>query len=286
MFRIAFLIAVPFLALLLEGLARKMVARARSSAGPPILQPFYDIAKLLRKRTLKTHNDIFFMAAPFLYLASIYALFLFVPFPVFGFAYDFMFVIYLTILASAFYVLAGASSDSPYGVIGSMREMTLVVVHEMVIAIVIFNVMLSVGVVSFSALGIFQPELMALQLPLSAFCLLAVVFVELRSTPFYSPDAGPEMLTGADVEYSAKNLAFFELAKYMKNLFFAFLAAMLFVGTRNLVWFGAAFLAVYCMFVFSQVATSHYSMRKAKRIYLFLLAVALIDFILVSRGIL
>lgn len=282
MYRIAFFIAVPFIALLFEGIFRKTVARIHNRVGPPIWQPFYDFVKLLKKTTLKTRNDVFFMTAPFFYFAVTYSLFIFVPFPFFGFAYDFIFIVYLTILASAFYVLAGASSDSPYGIVGSMREMILMLVYEMAFAIVIFNFMINAGVISFSA---FQSNFMILNLPISAFCLLAAAMVELKITPFDTPEAGPEILTGADVEYSAKNLAFFELAKYMKKIFFAFIAAMLFVGTQNLLWFFLVFLIVYFIFIFSQATTCRFRVDQARKVYVIVLALALVDFILISRGI-
>jgi ech hydrogenase subunit B len=47
---IAVLLIGPLLVGLSMGLDRKLTARLQNRRGPPLLQPFYDIAKLLSKR--------------------------------------------------------------------------------------------------------------------------------------------------------------------------------------------------------------------------------------------
>ena len=44
MYEIIFFLLVPFIALLYEGFFRKINARFQNRIGPPIIQPFYDIA--------------------------------------------------------------------------------------------------------------------------------------------------------------------------------------------------------------------------------------------------
>ena len=116
-------LAVPFLAIVFEGAYRIAVARMQNRQGPPLLQTFYDLDKLWNKKPLRLQSDPFFRAAPILYLIATYAMFLFVPIGLVSFSYDFIFLVYLTILGSAFYVLAGVSSDSPYSIVASMREL-------------------------------------------------------------------------------------------------------------------------------------------------------------------
>ena len=130
MYEIIFFILVPFIALLYEGFFRKLNARFQNRIGPPILQPFYDMMKLFEKKPLKSQNDPFYKYSPLLYFISVYALFLFIPFSIISFQYDFVLLLYLTILASAFYVLAGLSSDNPFGIVGSMREMIMMIVSS------------------------------------------------------------------------------------------------------------------------------------------------------------
>ena len=44
-----YLVAGPFLAGLINGLDRRITARMQGRVGPPLLQPFYDVAKLFCK---------------------------------------------------------------------------------------------------------------------------------------------------------------------------------------------------------------------------------------------
>ncbi len=277
MYEIAFFILIPFIALLYEGLHRKLNARFQNRVGPPIIQPFYDMKKLFHKQTPKTENDPFFRSAPFLYFVSTYALFLFIPFSLVWFSYDFIFLIYLTILGSSFYVLAGLSSDNPFGIVGSIREMILMITYEITIAIIIFNFMIKAGALSFSALN-------GLLLPISAICLLIISLVELHITPFDTAEAPAEIMAGSETEYSGKNLAFFELAKYLKRLFFVFLLPLLVFGKNIymiLLW-SIIFLFIYTL---AQTTTSRYRVDQAFKVYFIVMIFALLDFILIMRGI-
>ena len=46
---IAFAVLAPVVGCLLAGLDRKLSARMQGRVGPPILQPYYDVRKLLEK---------------------------------------------------------------------------------------------------------------------------------------------------------------------------------------------------------------------------------------------
>ncbi|MFQ6020401.1 MAG: respiratory chain complex I subunit 1 family protein [Candidatus Aenigmatarchaeota archaeon] len=278
MYEIIFFILIPFIALLYEGLQRKLNARLQNRIGPPILQPFYDIKKLFSKKSYKSQNDPFFKIAPFLYFVTIYSLFLFIPFSLIQFEYDFVFLIYLTILASAFYVLSGLSSDNPFGIIGSMREMTLMIVYEITIAIIIFNFIMTAGVLS---LANFQSTLMFLVLPISSIALAAIFFVELHITPFDTSEAPPEIISGAPTEYSGNRLAFMEMAKYMKRLFFVFLMPLLLFGRDILIifLFSLIFLFVYTLI---QVITPRYRLDQAFKVYFVIMFFVLLEFVIMG----
>jgi ech hydrogenase subunit B len=49
---VLFLVLAPFVGGLLSGLDRKISARLQGRQGPPLLQPFYDLAKLFNKQSL------------------------------------------------------------------------------------------------------------------------------------------------------------------------------------------------------------------------------------------
>ena len=49
---IGFIVLAPFIGGLLEGIDRKISARMQRRVGPPITQPFMDVAKLFNKEFL------------------------------------------------------------------------------------------------------------------------------------------------------------------------------------------------------------------------------------------
>ena len=74
-------------ALYLKGLDRRLVARLQSRVGPPLNQPFLDIAKLLTKEQLipATACRPVFLLAPVIGMAGMAACAAFIPVPgVFG----------------------------------------------------------------------------------------------------------------------------------------------------------------------------------------------------------
>ena len=281
MYGIIFFLLVPFLALLYEGLLRKLNARLQNRIGPPILQPFYDIMKLFGKKPLKTQNDPFYKYAPLFYFISIYALFLFIPFSLLGFNYDFVLLLYLTILASSFYVLAGLSSDNPFGIVSSMREMILMIVYEITLVITIFNFMLKADVISFAS---FNSELMILSLPISAVCLALISLLEVHVTPFDTTEAPTEIMGGSRTEYSGRNLALMNLSMSMKRLFFVFFLPLLFFSRDIVVLIP---LSIIFLFIYGvcQATTSRFRVDQAFRFYFYVMIFALIEFILIMRGI-
>ena len=281
MYEIVFFLLVPFVALLYEGFFRKINARLQNRIGPPILQPFYDIMKLFEKKPLKSQNDPFYKYSPLLYFITVYALFLFIPFSIISFQYDFVLLLYLTILASAFYVLAGLSSDNPFGIVGSMREMILMIVYEITLVIVIFNFILGTGILSFAD---FQSSLLFIYLPLSSIGLIIVSFVEVHVTPFDTTEAKTEIMGGSTTEYSGKNLALMKLSMVMKRLFFILLLPMLLFGRDLIIMIPASLLFLF-FYVLAQATTSRYRVDQAFKIYFYVMILVLIDFILIMRGI-
>ena len=49
---ICYIILAPIIGGLLEGLDRKVSARMQRRVGPPLLQPFYDVIKLMKKQVI------------------------------------------------------------------------------------------------------------------------------------------------------------------------------------------------------------------------------------------
>jgi formate hydrogenlyase subunit 4 len=281
MYKIIFFLSVPFLALLYEGVLRKINARFQNRIGPPVLQPFYDVLKLFSKKKMKSQNDPFFKYSPILYFISLYALFLFIPFSIVSFEHDFIFVLYLTILASAFYVLAGLSSDNPFGIIGSAREMILMIIYEITLVITVFSFVMKAGVISF---GDFNSRLLILTLPISSLGLFVTSMIEVHVTPFDTTEAPTEIMGGSRTEYSGTNLAFMNMSMSLKRLFFALLLPMLFFGKDIITLLPLSILFLF-LYTLSQATTSRYRVDQVFKVYSIIMFLVLVEFILVMWGV-
>ncbi len=275
MYEIIFFLLVPFLALLYEGIYRKVYARFQDRIGPPILQPFYDTLKLFSKKNIKRENDPFFKYSPILYCISLYSLFLFVPFAVISFEYDFILVLYLTILASSFYVLSGLSSDNPYAIIGSARDMVLMILYEITLVITVFSFILKANVLSLSD---FNPYFLILSLPISSLGLFVTSMIEVHVTPFDTTEAPTEIMSGSRTEYSGINLAFMNWGAALKKLFFCLLLPMLFFS-KNLFILIPMSLLMLVMYTISQATTSRYRVDQVFKVYSVIMFLVLIEFI-------
>ncbi len=273
-------LAVPFIAIILDGAYRIVVARMQNRQGPPLLQTFYDLDKLWGKKPFALQADPFFRAAPLLYFIATYAMFLFVPIGLVGFNYDFIFLIYLTILGSAFYVLAGVSSDSPYSIVASMREMILMVCYEITLALGIFTMIIASGATAFSGL-VGNPVLVA---PFAGLALIVVVLTETHTTPFDTASAETEVLAGAETEYPGKGLFFVELTRALIKLFYAVLLPFMFFG-GNIVAIVVGVPVVYFLLAYSKVTTPRYRVDQAWWVLFVVLLVAMAEFVRVSLGV-
>jgi formate hydrogenlyase subunit 4 len=74
------LILVVLLAPLFEGISRKLTARIQSRKGPPVVQPYYDLLKLLGKEDIEVgESPVLQRLAAYLSAAAILTVALLVP---------------------------------------------------------------------------------------------------------------------------------------------------------------------------------------------------------------
>ena len=137
---------------LFEGVIRKVTARVQSRKGPPVIQPYYDLLKLLGKQNLGPGN-VAFRAAPMAALASILGVIVFLPLghQAGGLtkSADIITVIYLLTLGGVGVLLGALSSRNTYSLIGSSREMITMIMVEPVLAMTFI-----LGAVKAKSLGI------------------------------------------------------------------------------------------------------------------------------------
>ena len=124
---------------LLAGVVRKVVrARVHSRQGPPIVQPFYDLFKLLGKEDLESSPSLLLRYTPLVAFAAILVAALLTPMglrpPLGGYADMIVFAYFISIAAVAV-IMAGLLCASPYSMVGAGREIMMHLVVEPVLII-------------------------------------------------------------------------------------------------------------------------------------------------------
>ena len=133
-----YLLLVMLISPLLEGIIRKTTALIQSRIGPPIIQPYYDLLKLFGKEEVTNTDNVAARYAPVICFAVTLLLALLTPFGVtapLNMAGDTIVFIYLLTLGTVMVMMSGIISGSPYALIGSAREMMMVLTVEPVIYI-------------------------------------------------------------------------------------------------------------------------------------------------------
>jgi NADH-quinone oxidoreductase subunit H len=232
--------------MLYRGIDRKLVAHMQGRVGPPIVQPFRDVRKLLMKENIIPDGAItwLFNAAPFLALISTGSLLLFIPLfgqpALLGKYGDVILVLYLLIIPSLSFVVGGFASSSPYATVGAQREMIIMMSYEAPLAVVVLGIAWRIGQVSganpFLMSTIAQYPIWDLLGPvgvvgalLMLLTLVVVTVGEAAKVPFDIAEAETEIAGGLLVEYSGRNLSLFYLSDVIKTFAMASLVVALFI---------------------------------------------------------
>jgi len=141
------MLLVLLLAPLLTGFVRSVKARLLRRHGPPVLQPYRDLLRLLRKDAVLAHNASWlFRVAPYLIFATTWVGAALVP----TFATGLMFswsadlIVIVALLGSARFLLALAGMDvgTSFGAIGSSREAMIATFSEPAMIMIVFTLAL------------------------------------------------------------------------------------------------------------------------------------------------
>jgi formate hydrogenlyase subunit 4 len=236
-----------FFGMLYRGIDRKLVAHMQGRVGPPIVQPFRDVQKLLMKENIIPDGAIswLFNAAPFLALISTGSLLLFIPLfgqpALLGRYGDVILVLYLLIIPSLAFVVGGFASSSPYATVGAQREMIIMMSYEAPLAVVALGIAWRISQVPdavnpFLMSTIAQYPIWNLLGPvgvvgalLMLLTLMVVTVGEAAKVPFDIAEAETEIAGGLLVEYSGRNLSLFYLSDVIKAFAMASLVVALFI---------------------------------------------------------
>jgi len=226
---------VIFLALapLFEGIIRKLTAKVQSRKGPPIIQPYLDLLKLLGKESIVPGNWAF-KFAPMMALASIITAVAILPF---GYTRNFLTeygdvitIIYLLTLGGVSVLLGALSSRNTYAVVGASREMVTMIMVEPVLAMTFI-----MGAVRAKSLSVDASMWSTLtgSYGWSAILMLVVYLMALQAfvarQPFDITEAEVEIMEGPFIEYSGPNYALFKYYMMLKQMFYAALFVTVFI---------------------------------------------------------
>jgi formate hydrogenlyase subunit 4 len=228
------------LAPLLKGAIKKAKAALQTRQGPPLLQGYYDLAKLLRKEPVRSQTASWvYVAGPRMYFAAAIAATTLVPVLVAAAPLEAAGGILLLVgtLALGRFALAAAALDtgSPFGGMGSSRDMTIAALAEPALMLGLFAPALAAGTLNLGALvrGVLAQGPAFHPSDLLAFAgLLIIVIAETGRIPVDNPATHLEltMIHEAMVlEYAGPDLALVEWASAVKELLYLTLLADLFL---------------------------------------------------------
>ncbi|MDR3526913.1 MAG: NADH-quinone oxidoreductase subunit H [Rhizomicrobium sp.] len=231
---------VVALAPLVTGVVRKTKARLMRRRGPSLIQPYRDLARLLRKEPVVAHNaSILFTAAPTFIFAATWTAAALVPTfflnTELGVAADFITVVGILAAARFALALAGLDVGTAFGGLGASREMMIASVAEPAMLMLIFSLALVGGTTRLPDLALFvQSPTLGLHISLMlAFLGLAMIAVaENGRIPVDNAATHLELTMVHEamvLEYSGRHLALIELAQSTKLLLYISLIAAVFV---------------------------------------------------------
>jgi formate hydrogenlyase subunit 4 len=227
------------LAPLLLGFTRTIKARMLRRRGPPVLQPYRDLLKLIRKEAVIADNASWlFRAAPYMVFAGTWVAAALVPTFATGLAFgwvgDLIAIIALAGAARFFLALAGMDIGTSFGGIGSSREMLFASLAEPAMIMIVFTVALVAGSTQLSYVAAFMQEHATLRVSLGMALvgLIIVAVAENARIPVDNPATHLELTMVHEamvLEYSGRHLAMIELAAAVKLLLYISLIACIFV---------------------------------------------------------
>lgn len=218
------------LAPLLSGIMKKIKAFFQIRKGPSIFQPYFDLAKLLRKDSVVSENvSWIFHTAPLVSFVAILTAGLMVPIYItmmpLGFAGDLITVVYLFALARFFTALASLDAGSAFGGMGGSREMFVAAMVEPALMLSIFAVALNVGSTNLSyiskTVSMMGFEGLSPYQMLAFVALFVIAIAETGRIPVDNPATHLELTMIHEamiLEYSGRQLAIVELGTMMKQL--------------------------------------------------------------------
>ena len=239
-FQVGQMLLVLLLAPLLTGFVRKVKARLLRRWGPPLLQPYRDLIRLMRKDVVLADNASWlFRVIPYFVFAATWIAASLVPTfrsgLMFSWTADLIAIIAIMGSARFFLALAGLDVGTSFGGIGSSREVMIASLAEPAMLMIVFALALIAGSTQLSTMTAFMNSAavgLRVSLGLGLIALIIVAIAENARIPVDNPATHLELTMVHEamvLEYSGRHLALIELASSLKLLVYVSLIACLFV---------------------------------------------------------
>lgn len=221
--------ALLLLAPIVSGFCRVLRAKIHTRTGPPLLQDYHDLLKLLkRQKVVPQGAGIVFRAMPYVLMAALLtiamalpALTLASPLPGIGNLFT---IVYLLALVRFFFSLSGIDSGSAFAGIGASRETTMGALMEPVILLALFVAALIAGSTNLgqisASFGTWSGGTIAAEIIVTVAVAFAV-FVEMGKVPYDMAEAEQELQEGPLTEYSGPGLALLKWSISLKQIVMA-----------------------------------------------------------------
>jgi len=233
------MLLVLALAPMLTGYVRKLKAHLLRRQGPPLVQPYRDLLRLLRKEVVLANSASWvFRIAPYLVFATTWCAAALVPTfaagLLFSYAADMIAIVALLGSARFFLALAGMDVGTAFGGIGSSREVMIAALAEPAMLLIVFCMALVAGSTQLSTVANFMASSyvgLRVSLGMAVIALIMVALAENARIPVDNPATHLELTMVHEamvLEYSGRHLAMLELAAAVKLLLYLSLIGCIF----------------------------------------------------------
>jgi formate hydrogenlyase subunit 4 len=230
---------VLLLAPLFTGYVRAVKARLLRRQGPPLLQPYRDLVRLLRKEVVLADSASWlFRVIPYLIFAATWVAASLVPTfrtgLMFSWTADLIAITALIGSGRFFMALAGMDVGTSFGGIGSSREVMIASLAEPAMIMIVFTLALIAGSTQLSTMATFMASSavgLRVSLGLALIALTMVGLAENARIPIDNPATHLELTMVHEamvLEYSGRHLALIDLSGSLKLILYVSLIACLF----------------------------------------------------------
>jgi formate hydrogenlyase subunit 4 len=233
------MLLVLLLSPILTGFVRKVKSRLLRRQGPPLLQPYRDLIRLMRKDVVLAESASWlFRVIPYIIFAGIWVAASLVPTfrsgLLFSWSADLIAIIALLGSARFFLALAGLDVGTSFGGIGSSREVMIASLAEPAMLMIVFTLALIAGSTQLSTIAAYMvtgEEGLRVSLGLGLLALIMVAIAENARIPIDNPATHLELTMVHEamvLEYSGRHLALIDLSSELKLLLYISVIGCLF----------------------------------------------------------